>query len=174
MLQKGREKSECVNFRRGKGENLGFDISFDLIFSVDVIHHLDSPKKHIEEVHKLLKKGGKICTANDSEWIIRNREPLSVYFPETVEADLKRYPRIDELRKYMKVSGFEEIESLTVERKKKISKIEAYREKAFSVLRLISEEAHEAGIKRMEEDLKDGPIRKISRYLLFWGEKRTE
>ena len=38
----------------------------------------------------LVKPGGALCLAADSENIIRSREPLSIYWPETVEAELAR------------------------------------------------------------------------------------
>jgi hypothetical protein len=36
---------------------------------------------------------------------------------------------------------------------------------------MISKEAFELGIERMERDLQSGPIKRISRYSLLWGTK---
>jgi hypothetical protein len=52
-----------------------------------------------------------------------------------------------------------------------LSDIQAYRDKAFSALLLISEAAFQRGIERMEQDLSTGPIPCVSRYLLLWGTK---
>ncbi len=119
----------------------------------------------------MLKADGKLCTVTDSEWIIRRRQPLATYFPETVEADLERYPTMAELREAMKQVGLAKIAEEQVEFAYQLTDIQAYREKAFSSLYLIPEEAFQKGIERMEQDLKRGPIRCVSRYLLLWGTK---
>ncbi|KXA95874.1 hypothetical protein AKJ65_00010 [candidate division MSBL1 archaeon SCGC-AAA259E19] len=172
MLKKARARTGEVLFKKEKAENLDFEDCFDLIFSVDVIHHLDSPSQYFEKAYESLNKDGKICTVTDSEWIIENREPLSKYFPETIEADLERYPKIDELKTCMAEVGFTEIQGNVVEQTKQITDLQAYREKTFSVLHLITDEAYEEGITRMKKDLMKGPIRRISRYFLLWGTKK--
>lgn len=50
--------------------------------------------------------------------------------------------------------------------------IQAYRDKAFSSLHLISEAAFQRGIQRMERDLCSEPISGVSRYLLLWARKQ--
>ena len=111
MLARAREDPRSVDFRYGRGESIGFeDGSYDLVFSVDVIHHVEDRGAYLAEAHRVLRPGGRLCTVTDSEWIIRNRIPLSSYFPDTVEPELARYPRIadlerDSLRKALRESG---------------------------------------------------------------------
>jgi len=172
MLSKARERSRKINFQLGVAERLDFPQDFfDLVFSVDVIHHMGNRHEYFQEACRVLKAGGKVCTVTDSEWIIRHRQPLAVYFPETVEVELSRYPRIAELRKLMERVGFGGITENTVEFSYQLTDIQAYRDKAFSSLHLIPEEAFQKGIKRMKRDLSTGPIQCISRYLLLWGTK---
>ena len=64
---------------------------------------------------RLLRPGGRVCTVTDSEEIIRRREILSGYFPETVEVELARYPRIAHLESWMAAAGLVAIEVVTVE-----------------------------------------------------------
>jgi hypothetical protein len=71
----------------------------------------------------------------------------------------------------MAQAGFEEIEEQTVESRLELFDIQPYRTKAFSALHLISEEAFQRGIERMERDLRAGPIPWIVRYVLLWGVK---
>jgi len=52
---------------------------------------------------------------HQKEWIIRQRQPLAVYFPETIESELDRYPRIPELRDLMEQAGFGEANEELVE-----------------------------------------------------------
>lgn len=172
MLSRARERQADVRFGQGRAERLAFPAaSFDLVFSVDVIHHLDSLQQYVEQVHRVLTPGGRICTATDSEWVIRHRQPLSTYFPETVKPELERYPRIHTLRALMEQAGFAEIDEQDVEHARLLTDARPYRDKAYSALHLISESAFQEGIRRMERDLLDGPIPVISRYTMLWGRK---
>jgi len=172
MLSKARERSVEVNFVLGRAEGLRFPKDFfDMVFSVDVVHHLSSQLDFFTETQRVLKGGGRICTVTDSEWVIRHREPLSVYFPEAVEVDLKRYPRIEELKRVMTQIGYREVKEGMVEFSYELHTAQAYRDKAFSCLHIISKEAFDVGIKRMERDLQRGPIKCVSRYSLLWGTK---
>jgi ubiquinone/menaquinone biosynthesis C-methylase UbiE len=172
MLATARDRSTSVTFRAGRAEQLGFETgSFDLVFSVDVIHHVGDRAAYFEEVFRVLAPAGLVCTVTDSEWIISHREPLAIYFPETVEVDLRRYPRLTELRAFMEGAGFGGIEESLVEFPYEVTDSSPYAGKAFSALHLISQEAFERGLKRMERDLRDGPIPGVSRYVLLWGSK---
>jgi ubiquinone/menaquinone biosynthesis C-methylase UbiE len=142
-----------------------------LVFSVDVIHHVGDRYAYYREAYRVLKKGGKLCTVTDSEEIIRRREPLSVYFPETVAIDLQRYPRIPDLWTMMAQAGFTCVQEASAELAYELTDIQPYRDRAFSVLHLISTEGFEQGVQRMEEDLRDRGIPATSRYLLLWGDK---
>jgi len=174
MLCRARERSAEIHFSSGKAEQLCFQQGFfDMVFSVDVIHHLSGPPNFFREAHRVLKRGGSVCTVTDSEWIIRHREPLALYFPETVEVELKRYPRIDELKRIMTQFGFGEVKESMAEFPYDLHDVQAYRDKAFSSLHLISEETFELGIERMERDLRTGPIKCVSRYSLLWGTKQS-
>ena len=99
----------------------------------------------------------------------RHRQPLAVYFPQTVDADLERYPTIADLRGVMHDHGYGEIDETTVKHAYQQADGLAYRDRAFSVLHLIPDEAFQRGIDQMERDLRAGPIPGVSRYLLLWG-----
>lgn len=68
-------------------------------------------------------------------------------------------------------AGFGGIAEATVEFPYTLTDIQAYRDRAFSSLHLISESAFERGIAQMERDLATGAIPCLSRYLLLWGTK---
>lgn len=170
MLALARSRSTAVNFQPGQAETLDFPAGyFDLVFSVDVIHHVRDRARYFQEAYQVLKLGGQICTVTDSEWIIRHRQPLSVYFPETVDLELKRYPAIARLRELMAAAGFNHIVETMVEWAYTLTDIRAYRDRAFSALHLISKTAFRCGLARMEQDLQKGPIQGLSRYVLVWG-----
>jgi len=172
MLSKATERSSSVHFLLGRAEALNCSSRlFDLVFSVDVIHHVRDHLLYFIEAYRVLRLGGKVCTVTDSDWIIRNRQPLATYFPETIEPEIDRYPRIPELRDFMEQVGFDQVTEEFVEFDYQLTGIQAYRDKAFSALHLIPEDAFQRGIERMERDLITGPIPCVSRYVLLWGTK---
>jgi ubiquinone/menaquinone biosynthesis C-methylase UbiE len=172
MLAQASQRSQRVRYERGRAEELAFpDAGFDLVFSVDVIHHVNDRAAYFQEAWRVLKTGGLFCTVTDSEDIIRRRQPLATYFPETVDVELKRYPPIPDLERMLTAVGFLALTSESVEYEMATQDIQTYRDKAFSSLHLIPQEAFERGIHRMETDLLSGPILVVSRYLLLWGEK---
>ncbi len=98
MLVQARTEPEPVSLILSRAEQMTFAAdTFDLIFSVDVIHHVDDKAAFYAGVARGLRPGGQVCTVTDSADIIRRREVLSGYFPETVDRELARYPRISQL-----------------------------------------------------------------------------
>lgn len=172
MLAKAKARGGRVHFDQKSAEGLDFPAnSLDFIFSVDVIHHVQDRAAYFAAAFRALKPGGRMVTVTDSEEIIRGRQPLSVYFPETVAAELARYPRMADLQEMMEAAGFAAVHSEDVRFDSMITEIENYRSKAFSSLHLIPQEAFEAGIRHMEADLQRGPLVYCSRYTLMWGRK---
>jgi ubiquinone/menaquinone biosynthesis C-methylase UbiE len=172
MLRHARKCSSAITFQLAAAETIGLrDGCFDLVFSVDLIHHISNRREHFLEAFRVLKSGGRICTVTDSEWIIRNRKPLTRYFPESLEIELERYPAISQLRELMVNVGFRDLAEKTVDFHYPLQDISPFQNKTFSCLHLISTAAFERGIGRMKQDLQAGPIPCVSRYSLLWGTK---
>ena len=172
MIQQAKAQNERVIFSVGFGEDLGFkDEFFDFAFSVDVIHHIDNHARYFQESFRVLRPHSQLATVTDSEDTIRKRMPLAFYFPGIIEPELKRYPTLTQLKNFAEKAGFEIMDSDISETPFELSDAEKYERKAFSCLRLISEEAFEAGITRMRRDLQRGPISCVSRNYVFWNKK---
>jgi ubiquinone/menaquinone biosynthesis C-methylase UbiE len=172
MLEKAREKNLEISWQQASAESLPFpDNRFDFIFSTDVIHHVGNKPAFFKEAFRILKSGGWFATATDSEKIIRERMPLSHYFPETVEVELGRYPKDGEIRQLLAEQKFTQLFEEVVEFAYLLSDFAAYEHKAFSSLHLISETAFAKGLNRLKEDLKKGSIPSISRYVIHWSRK---
>jgi ubiquinone/menaquinone biosynthesis C-methylase UbiE len=172
MIFRAKSRPASPTIQLGDAQHLGYQSrAFDLVFSVDLIHHVERHLAYYREAHHVLKFGGRLCSVTDSAWIIRHRQPLATYFPETIEVELERYPAIAHLRALMKQVGFERIFEESVELEFELSDIRPYQEKAFSALHLIPDTAYQRGIERMAHDLRAGPIPAVSRYVLLWGTK---
>ena len=172
MLEQALELEGSARFAPGRGEDLDFpDGRFDLVFSVDVIHHVTDRPAYFREAHRVLRPGGRLCTVTDSTDIIRRRTPLSTYFPETVDAEIRRYPRICDLVSMMQEAGFTDLCERTVEFHYDLEDPAPYRDRAFSSLHLISDSSFNCGMRRMQRDLEKGPIQCVSMYCTLWGVK---
>jgi SAM-dependent methyltransferase len=142
-----------------------------MVFSVDVIHHLEHKDLYIQEAVRILRSAGIFCTVTENEELIRNRIPLTSYFPETVSKELERYPHAGWLTKALQSSGFTQVKEEIVHQPYHIRDLGPFETKAFSVLRIIPESAWLRGLARMRADLEHGPIQAVSHYLLVWGVK---
>lgn len=171
MLDRAREAAPWAALVQGSAESLPFpDESFDIVMSTDVIHHVQDRSAFFREAARALRPGGRIVTVTDSYHDIPRRQPLSNYFPETVAVELRRYPPVPLLRDEMAKAGLTNTETLEVQHPYDLTDIEPYREKAFSSLLIIPDDALQRGIARLEAALAAGPIPCVSRYTLIWGE----
>jgi len=149
------------------------DDFFDLLFSVNVIHHVANPRRHFEESCRVLRPGGWICTFTDSSEMIRQREPLSRYWPSSADADIVRYPTVASLVGIMQEVGFVNVTTHEIKKVARVTDATPYREKAFSCLRLVDDVQFEEGLRRLEQDLRQGPVQDVSEYVCIWGEAPT-
>jgi SAM-dependent methyltransferase len=172
MLARARAHAPAVHWLQGQAERLPFvGRSLDLLFSVDLIHHVGDRAAFYRQAARVLRPGGWLCTATDSAEIIRRREILSGYFPETVVVELARYPRLAQLEAWMEEAGLGEITVRTVEAPYEITDAGPFRDRAYSSLHLITEAAWQAGLARLARDLARGPVRGVSRYACVWGRR---
>ena len=171
MARSGDAAAE-LDWRIGSGEGIPYgDDAFDLVYSIDVIHHVIDRLAYHAEAFRVLKPGGWLCTVTDSRDDLIMRSPLSTYFPETVAAEFTRYPSIDELATLARSAGLVDLRRGHTVRQYEVSDLTPYRERAWSALRQISDEEHRAGIERMERAIVDGPIGGRSAYTWLRGRK---
>ena len=164
--------SNVVAWCRGRAESLPFaGSSFDLVFSVDVIHHVADRLAYFREAMRVLAPGGRLCTVTDSAEDIVRRRPLSSHFPDTVPVELARYPSIQALRDELLRAGLSGLTEERVELAYELLDSQPYRDRAFSSLQLISEDAFRRGLASLEESLAAGPVPCLSLYTLLWASK---
>lgn len=175
MLDQLRARLPEAEVTVAPGEAIPFpDRSFDLIYSVDVIHHVKDRDAYFREVARVLRPSGTIVTVTDSEEDLARRVPLTSHFPETLAHERRRYPTIGTLRDEMTRAGLIDLRESNVELSYPLTDIAGLRNKAYSSLHLITDEEHARGIARLEADLANGPIEARSLYTLLWGRAPNE
>lgn len=86
---------------------------FDLVFSMGVLYHRQSPMEHLDLLHKKLKKGGQLFL----ETLIIEGDSTSVLVPENEYAGMQNVwflPSVDALKLWLKKIGFKNIEILDI------------------------------------------------------------
>ena len=141
--------------------------AFDLVYSVDVVHHLPDLGAAFREAARVLAPGGLLCTVTDDEASIRRRVHRE-YFPETFAVELARYPTLDALGEAAAAAGLEPRDIERTETPYTVTDSRPFRELAFSSLALIPDEALQAGLVRLERDL---PVEAVDCHVLVWARK---
>ena len=175
MLAEAQSQLTKAHLFRASAERMKLPADqFDLVFTVDVVHHLGDRGQVFRECLRVLRPGGSLCLVTESAEMIRRREPHASYFPAAVEIELARYPSVVALKSELQAAGFAELQELEVECHAELTDIEPYRTKVHSSLQLMSNSTFDAGIERLEQDLRSGPIPYTWRYLLLSGTKRAD
>lgn len=142
---------------------------FDLVFTVNVVHHMTDLAAYFCEAKRVLKTSGTIYTVTESTEMIRNRNPLARYWPAMVEPEIARYPTVEKLLDLMQQAGFVEPDVHELSMPVSVSDSAPFRQKVFSSLLLISDEEYESGLQRLESDLQNGPVQGHSEYVCLRG-----
>ncbi len=170
MLDELAQRLPAAETRVAPAEAIPYpDASFDLLYSVDVIHHVRDRDAWFREARRVLRPGGLVVMVTDSPTDLARRVPLTSHFPETLAHERSRYPDIETLQAEMTAAGFGDLRLDHVELSYPLTDISAYRNRAYSALHLIDADAHAAGMARLEADLERGPIEATSLYTLVWG-----
>ena len=145
--------------------------AFDLILSVDVIHYVREPARYFARGFRALEPGGWLCTVTDSEYVIRNRQPMVTYFPATAEVDLARYHPVPALMEQLVAAGFDGLDERLIESDYSVTEPSRFEDRSYSSLHLISDDDFARGIERMRADLARGPIVGVLRSSVLWGRR---
>jgi ubiquinone/menaquinone biosynthesis C-methylase UbiE len=172
MLAQAATHGVELDLRVGRAEELPLpDAGFDLVFSVDVVHHVREPAAYFRSALRVLRPGGLLCTATDSEWVIRNRYPMAHFFPGTVDVELARYHPVPVLTELAERAGFVPEGERLFESTYPLTDISRFEEKAFSCLHLISAEEFSAGLSALRDAVAAGPVRANLRICGLWARR---
>jgi len=162
MLQQAQGQPAPLKLLRGSASQLPYqENTFDLVFSVDAIHHFGDHCAFIQEAFRVLKPGGALATighdphGGTTNWYIYN------YFDGVYDTDLRRYPAGSSLLKWMEAEGFQNNSFEIVEHIRNIHmgrsvlKEPFIKHNATSQLALLSEGEYQAGIQRIKAAIKE-------------------
>lgn len=163
MLNKAKKKCPNAIFVEDDAVELSKipDGTFNLVYMVDVIHHIKNIHTMFQNIKRVLKEGGLLMIFSDSHDHIRNRLTTK-YFPETLDPELERYQDTPELIRSLSEVGYKQIDSGILEIEDDDSYgpklIEIASKKGFSMFGMISDKAITEGIEKIKEDLLKGPV----------------
>ena len=173
MLAKAREKDRdgLVTWLEGDVEYL--DIvepeSFDCAFMSLMMHHVYDHQTTFRGVYRILRPGGVFLIRQGTLEQILN-DVTHRFFPETVSVDLARTPLRCQIEGGLEKAGFEGMEAEVVKQTSYPSNERLLTElqlRVISVLRIISDEAFEAGLRRVDDYMQENPEDESLRQDLF-------
>lgn len=152
------EAQKVICARMGEACDLPYeDESFDVCTMMMMLHQIPNENRPlaVEEAYRVLKKNGVLIIKTVSEDDLPKRV-MDYYFPEALEYDLKRYPKIEDVRGY--VSKFGEIWTkechLEIPFDKEVL-IGRLAMRCSTNMGMISDVALEQGLNRMRQEYKD-------------------
>ena len=90
--------------------------AFDVVACVNALHHFGDPSGFLERAVQLLVPGGALVVIGMDPSAGRDRWYLYDYFPESLPADLARYPAHAAIRRSMRRLGLERVTTRTAHR----------------------------------------------------------
>lgn len=157
MLAQAHARGMQLQLTRGRGEHLPFpDATFDLVYCVNAIHHMDGQQTFIQEAQRVLRDGGALAVIGMDPHIGRETWYVYDYFPGTYETDLARFPSWETVLDWMRAAGFRQTERRLVERiidhktSATILDDPFLQKHTSSQLALLSDAAYVAGVQRIK------------------------
>jgi SAM-dependent methyltransferase len=128
------------------------DGACEAAFAIDVIHHITALDVFFREAARILSPRAILIVVTDSEDDIRSRS-LTRFFPEILDVELRRYPRIATLHALAENAGLQRHRAVPATGTRVLdahflAQLDA---KCSSAMRLIPPEAHQRGMDRVRE-----------------------
>lgn len=167
-----RAKLKQTNLICGTADQLPFiGDRFDVVYSVNALHHFVQKEAFIREAARVLRRGGAVAIIGMDPHGQRDQWYIYDYFPGTYEADLLRFPSIPQIAAWLTGAGFSDVRNGVVERiinhqyGAEVLKHSVLEKNGTSQLILLSDEAYADGLARLKSDLDEAE--KQGRKLVF-------
>ncbi len=177
MLHEAKKKTPEIHLAHASANHLPFgNMTFDLAFMTEVLHHLADVPPVINETFRVLRASGEFCIVTQSHEQIDHRMTTR-FFPATAEIDKGRYPNIEVAKKHLRAAGFTNVRSkpFTFARiPLEDEYLETVEKKGYSMLHKISEVEYQEGLKELRAAYAAGArLEYAPRYTFIWGSKST-
>jgi ubiquinone/menaquinone biosynthesis C-methylase UbiE len=117
MLAQAHARIAQFHLTRGRGEVLPLpDATFDLVYCVNAIHHMDGQQTFIQEARRVLRDGGALAVIGMDPHQQRETWYVYKYFEGVYETDMARFPSWETVLDWMRAAGFQNVERRPVER----------------------------------------------------------
>lgn len=163
MLKKAKERTVNAALVQALAENMPYSAdTFDFIANNYAFHHYRNKGQALNEVYRVLKKGGlyklhNIAIHDMPKWWIYH------YFPAAYKEDLERFWEKAAIFSELTTRGFKV--SLKIEYRMEENKVADYLAHAenrdISVLSLLNDTDYFEGLERMRRDVKTNPDKKV-------------
>ncbi|MDD2696314.1 MAG: methyltransferase domain-containing protein [Anaerolineales bacterium] len=134
--------------------------SFDVVFCVNVIHHLQRPMDLVRQASRLLRKGGALAVIGGGPHQGSDQWYLYRCFEEAYRRDLARYPGWQVLSEWMAQAGLSALELCEVERYRssyagrQVFDDPFLQQGSRSQLALLSQAEYRQGLARIEAEIR--------------------
>lgn len=165
MLAQAKQKVPMATYTEvNLDKEFPFERMFDVIYSHDVIHQLKTPNVFIKNTYNHLEKNGIFILASEFREGLEQKV-TSLYFPNALELDKKRYHSREILHDFCLQSGFHEVEQIRIDDYESFTLqiMEQLRTKSHSILQLLSDHDFATGLVNIEKDFASGKLTKIKR-----------
>ena len=162
MLMKAKQKdpTSVVKWVQADANALNFQPgSFDVVFMSHLLHHVDDPPAVLKECHRVLVPSGVVLVRYGAIDQIRG-DVEHMLFPETIDIDEERAPKVGLTEQWLAGVGFEDASSREIRQRtyqSGLAHLDAARSKSTSVLSMISDESFRTGIHRLSEYVSKHP-----------------
>jgi SAM-dependent methyltransferase len=172
-----KEDPKRIFWVQGDGQYLPFRDGFlDCVYMTSVIHHIENKKMALQEIHRVLKRGGSCVIMTYSHSGIRKQAIHD--FPGVTAIDLRRIPSVLWVKDIMGALGFRDVSYHVIKHDEGYTSVDEYlervRKKYLSTLTLLNEDAFQRGLDVFEKRLRrkyGDQMKKISRFVIIAGQK---
>ena len=169
MIEQARAKFPALRFICSDVTNLPFESeTFDGVFAIQVLHHIEEKEVFLREAHRVLRKGAHIAIHSCSHEQMRAFW-FYHYFPKGLEVDLARIPDVGEIASLLERAGFSNVgieicyhDAVVAHETPKSYLDKNYRE-SISTFVLLTKEGIELGCEKLQEDIASGAIESVVR-----------
>ena len=175
MLHEARKKAPEIHLARASANHLPFgNMTFDLVFMTEVLHHFADVPPVINETFRVLQASGEFCIVTQSHEQIDHRMTTR-FFPATADIDKGRYPDIEVAKKHLLEAGFTDIRTKPFTFKRVAlgtEYLETVEKKGYSMLHKISKVEYQEGLNELRAAYAAGEsLEYAPGYTFIWGSK---